>query len=104
MKKHLSKLALGSVRVEHGVCGGTGNVGAIRPGDGFGNGRPYSASFSTAVVAQHYELNHFPTQGNTSNVSISPTVGVNVSVFGSGTQNVGSSTYQSGGTQTATNR
>ena len=41
------------------------------------------------------------TQGDTKNVSFSPTIGANLAFFNWGGQNVGSYTYQSGGTQVA---
>lgn len=106
MKKYLSKLAIGSALCASSMAFAAepaslvlsdqqmdsvtaGNMGHQLPP------QASSRSASSQTISQ--------TQ-STRNVSISPTVGVNVSVFGSGTQSVGSSTYQSGGTQTATNR
>jgi hypothetical protein len=107
MKKYLSKLAMGSALCASSMAFAAEPASLVLSDlqmDSVTAGRmahqlppqASSRSASSQIISQ--------TQGNTRNVSVSPTVGVNVSVFGSGTQNVGSTTYQSGGTQTATNK
>jgi hypothetical protein len=106
MKKYLNKLALGSALCASSIAFAAEPASLVLSDQQMdsvtaGGMAPHSPP-SWSRVATRQTITQ--TQGNTNNFSVSPTVGVNVSVFGSGTQNVGSTTFQSGGTQIATIR
>jgi hypothetical protein len=108
MKKCLSKLALGSALCASSMAFAAEPVSSVLSDQQMdlvtaaGNGANHSPAPSSSRVITRQTINQ--TQGDTYNVSISPTIGANVALFNWGNQNVGSYTYQSGGTQSATNK
>jgi hypothetical protein len=104
MKKYLSKLALGSALCASSLAFAAEPASSVLSDQQMdlvtaGN---VANSRSPSRVGTRQTINQ--TQGNTYNVSVSPTVGANIALFNSGNQSVGSSTFQSGGTQRATNK
>jgi len=108
MKHYLSKIVFGSALCVSGFAFAAEpaassmvlseqQLDSVTAGGNYEHPHPHPTPASRSYTSQSITQ----TQGSTRNFSVSPTVGVNVSVFGSGTQNVGSTTYQSGGTQTA---
>jgi hypothetical protein len=107
MKKYLSKLALGSALCASSIAFAAEPASSVLSDQQMdlvtaGHAGNQSPSPSSSRGATRQTINQ--TQGNTYNVSVSPTIGANVALLNSGNQNVGSRTYQSGGTQSATNK
>jgi hypothetical protein len=103
MKKYLSKLALGSALCASSLAFAAEPASSVlsdQQMDLVTAGRVANSPSPSRGTRQ--TINQ--TQGNTYNVSVSPTVGANIALFNSGNQSVGASTSQSGGTQRATNK
>jgi hypothetical protein len=107
MKKYPSKLALGSALCASSIAFAAEPASSVLSDQQMdlvtaghaANQLPLPSSWRGAT---RQTINR--TQGNTYHVSVSPTVRAYVALLNWRNQNVGSYTYQSGGTQSATNK
>jgi hypothetical protein len=101
MNKHVSKIVLGSALCASSVAFAAEQAPMVLSEVQMDSVTAGTGTYHPASTSTWTSQTITQTQGNTRNVSFSPTIGANLALFNQGNQSVGSYTYQAGGTQFA---